>query len=245
MHHGLLRNSLACILPAGFTVGVIAQLCAIQHALDPAYLVKALAVFATGAAVVLVGLPKHHPFASFGAANQVTLARGVLVALLAGLIGERSDTGAPALAVALATTVAVLDGVDGWLARRTRMASGFGARFDMETDAVLIMVLAVLAWQFGKAGPWVLSCGLLRYAFVSLGLVLPWLRNPLPPSERRKAIAVVQMIALIVTLAPVVPVAMSAPAAALALAALSLSFLVDIVWLFQNASQARTTVSPQ
>jgi hypothetical protein len=53
------------------------------------------------------------------------------------------------------------------------------------------------------------------------------------------------MIALIVTLAPVVPVAMSAPAAALALAALSLSFLVDIVWWFQNASQARTTVSPQ
>jgi phosphatidylglycerophosphate synthase len=245
VHHGLLRNSLACILPAGLTVGVIAQLCSIHFALEPAYLAKAVAVFAAGAAVVLIGLPKHHPFASFGAANQVTVARGVLVALLAGLIGERSDTGAPALAVALATTVAVLDGVDGWLARRTRMASGFGARFDMETDAALIMVLAVLAWQFGKAGVWILCCGLLRYAFVSMSLVLPWLRNPLPPSDRRKAIAVVQMIALIVTLAPVVPVAMSAPVVAMGLAALSLSFLVDIIWLFQNASQVRATVSPQ
>jgi phosphatidylglycerophosphate synthase len=224
---------------------VIAQLCSIHFALEPAYLAKAVAVFAAGAAVVLIGLPKHHPFASFGAANQVTVARGVLVALLAGLIGERSDTGAPALAVALATTVAVLDGVDGWLARRTRMASGFGARFDMETDAALIMVLAVLAWQFGKAGVWILCCGLLRYAFVSMSLVLPWLRNPLPPSDRRKAIAVVQMIALIVTLAPVVPVAMSAPVVAMGLAALSLSFLVDIIWLFQNASQVRATVSPQ
>jgi phosphatidylglycerophosphate synthase len=243
VHHGLLRNSLACILPAGLTVGVIAQLCAIDLGLDPAYLAKTVAVFATGAAVVLIGLPRHHPFASFGAANQVTLARGVLVALLAGLIGERSDTGAVVLAVALATTVAVLDGVDGWLARRTRMASDFGARFDMEMDAALIMVLAVLAWCFGKAGGWVLACGLLRYAFVGASVLLPWLRNPLPPSERRKAIAVVQMVALIVALAPVVPVALSAPVAAIGLAALSLSFLLDIVWLFQNTSQARATVS--
>ena len=69
-----------------------------------------------------------------------------------------------ALAMALATVVAVLDGIDGWLARRTGMASDFGARFDMETDAALIMVLALLAWQFGKAGVWVLASGLLRYA---------------------------------------------------------------------------------
>jgi phosphatidylglycerophosphate synthase len=245
VHHGLLRNSLACILPAGLTVGVIAQLCAIDLKLDSAYLAKTVAVFAAGAAVVLIGLPRHHPFASFGAANQVTLARGVLVALLAALIGERSDTGAVVLAVALATTVAVLDGVDGWLARRTRMASDFGARFDMETDAALIMVLAVLAWHFGKAGVWVLACGLLRYTFVGASVLLPWLRNPLPPSERRRAIAVVQMVALIVALAPVVPVALSAPVAGIGLVALSLSFLLDIVWLFQNASQARTTVSQQ
>jgi phosphatidylglycerophosphate synthase len=245
VHHGLLRSSLACILPAGLTVGVIAQLCMIHLALEPAYLAKTVAVFAAGAAVVLIGLPRHHPFAEFGAANQVTVARGVLVALLAGLIGERADTGAPVLAVVLATTVAVLDGVDGWLARRSRMASAFGARFDMETDAALIMVLAVLAWLFGKAGLWVLSCGLLRYAFVGASVLLTWLRAPLPPSGRRRAIAVVQMVALIIALAPMVPVALSAPVAAIGLLALSLSFLLDSVWLFQNASQARTSVSPQ
>jgi phosphatidylglycerophosphate synthase len=245
VHHGLLRNSLVCILPAGLGVGVIAELCILHLALDPAYLLKAVAVFAVGAAVVLLGLPRHHPFASFGAANQVTLGRGMLVALLAGLIGERSDTGAPVLAVALATTVAVLDGVDGWLARRTRMTSDFGARFDMETDAVLIFVLALLAWLFGRAGIWVLVGGLLRYVFVAAGRVLPWLRQSLPPSGRRRAIAVVQMVALIVTLTPVVPVALAAPAAAIGLAAVSLSFVLDVVWLLQNASQVRATVSSQ
>src|ERR1700722_19203703 len=58
VHHGLLRNSLACILPAGLTVGVIAQLCAIGLKLDSAYLAKTVAVFAAGAAVVLIGLPR-------------------------------------------------------------------------------------------------------------------------------------------------------------------------------------------
>jgi phosphatidylglycerophosphate synthase len=245
VHHGLLRNSLACILPAGLTVGVLAQLCVIHLTLEPDYLLKTVAVFAAGAALVLIGLPRHHPFAAFGAANQVTVARGVLVALLAGLIGERSDTGAPQLAVVSATIVAVLDGVDGWLARRSRMASAFGARFDMETDAALILVLAVLAWLFGKAGLWVLACGVLRYAFVGAAVLLPWLRAPLPPSERRRAIAVVQMVALIIALAPEVPVALSAPVAAIGLCALSLSFLLDIVWLLQNGSQERASVSPQ
>ena len=43
-----------------------------------------------------------------------------------------------------------LDGVDGWLARRSGIASAFGARFDMEIDALLILVLAVLAWRSAR-----------------------------------------------------------------------------------------------
>lgn len=227
------------------TVGVIAELCSLHFDLDPAYLPKTVTIFAAGAAVVLLGLPRHHPFGSFGAANQVTLGRGALVALLTGLIDEHSDTGVALLAVALATAVAVLDGVDGWLARRTRMASAFGARFDMEMDAALIMVLAVLAWQFGRTGAWVLCGGLLRYAFVGAGRLLPWLRQRLPPSRRRQTVAVVQMVALIATLAPFVPTALAAPVAAIGLIAVAASFLLDIAWLLQNASQARATVPSQ
>jgi phosphatidylglycerophosphate synthase len=132
---------------------------------------------------------------------------------------------------AVATGAAVLDGVDGWLARRTSLSSAFGARFDMETDALLIMVLAVLAWQFGKAGVWVLGSGLLRYLFLAAGRALPVLRHPLPPSRRRKVIAVVQIVALIVTVAPFVPVALSVLVAAVVLGLLTLSFLVDVLWL--------------
>jgi len=135
----------------------------------------------------------------------------------------------------------MLDGVDGWLARRTSLASAFGARFDMETDALLIMVLAVLAWQFGKAGVWVLGSGLLRYAFIASGWALPALRQPLPPSQRRKTLAVVQVVALIVTVAPFVPTRLSVLVAAVALGTLMLSFLVDVVWLFRNPARSRAS----
>jgi phosphatidylglycerophosphate synthase len=93
---------------------------------------------------------------------------------------------------------AVLDAVDGRLARASGMASRFGARFDLETDAALVMILAVLAWQFGQAGPWVLAIGLARYGFVLAGRVWTWLRRPLAPSFRRQAVAAVQMAALLV-----------------------------------------------
>jgi phosphatidylglycerophosphate synthase len=242
-HRGLLRSALIYILTAALLIGAIAEAATNLLDLSGAYLPKVMIAVIAGAALVLVGLPKHHPFGSFGAANQVTAARGALVALLIGLIGERTDTGVPTLATVVATAVAVLDGVDGWLARRSHMTSSFGARFDMETDALLIMVLAALAWQFGKAGIWVLFSGLLRYAFVAAGIAVPWLRYPLPPSQRRKAVAVVQVIALILVIAPFVPAAAATAIAAVGLCALTLSFLKDIVWLFQNAAQSRTTAS--
>jgi phosphatidylglycerophosphate synthase len=167
------------------------------------------------------------------------------VALLAGLIGERSDSGAPQLAVAVGVVAAVLDGADGWFARRTGMASAFGARFDMETDALLIMALAALAWQFGKAGPWVLLSGLLRYLFVASGRIVTSLRQPLPASNRRKCIAVAQLVALLVTVAPFVPVTWSAPVAAAGLCALVASFAVDVAWLLQTAARSRVMTSPR
>ena len=177
----------------------------------------------------------HHPFPRFGPANQVTMVRACLVAIVAGFIGEPSLPSAGWIVVWAAVVTTVLDGVDGWLARRTGMASAFGARFDMETDALLIQVLAILAWQYGKAGPWVLISGLLRYQFVAAGWVLPWMREPLFPSVRRKTICVVQIVGLILTiLPPIVPPASEWLAAA-SLAALAYSFLVDTFWLWRQA----------
>jgi phosphatidylglycerophosphate synthase len=111
------------------------------------------------------------------------------------------------------------------------MASAFGARFDMETDAFFILVLSILAWQHGKAGAWVLLCGLMRYAFVAAGWVLPWMAGPLRSTARGKAVAFAQIAGLSVALAPPVPPPTSVVVAAVTLAALAWSFAVDIQWL--------------
>jgi len=85
--------------------------------------------------------------------------------------------------VAIAVIGVALDGVDGRLARSRNTSSDFGARFDMEIDALLILVLAVLVWNLEKAGMWILAAGLLRYAFVLASYPLPWMERALPRSR--------------------------------------------------------------
>ncbi|WP_326540865.1 CDP-alcohol phosphatidyltransferase family protein [Pseudorhodoferax sp.] len=230
----LLRRDAARALALG-ALALLAFAAAVTAAagLGPWFVPKALALFGLGAACVWHGLAAHAPHARFGAANAVTLARLALVALLAAAAGEplASAPGTAWAAVALATLAATLDAVDGPLARRSGQASAFGARFDMETDALLILVLSVLVLQFGKAGAWVLACGGMRYAFVLAARAWPWLDAPLPPSLRRKTVCVLQIVALIVCLAPAVPLPWSTAIAALGLLALACSFATDIAWL--------------
>ena len=221
---------LATIARAGLPVGAL-------------YPLKAATVLALVMIVAISLVRAHHQFARFGPANQLTTARAVLVALVAGLIGEPKVPLVAAAATGAAAIVTGLDGVDGWLARKSTIASEFGARFDMEVDALLIMALAILAWQHGKAGGWVLLSGLLRYAFVAAGWLAPWLARPLPPSRRRQTICVVQIVGLCLATAPIVKAPLSALAAATALAALVGSFLVDIVWLWRMKCLGREYLS--
>jgi phosphatidylglycerophosphate synthase len=193
-------------------------------------------VFAGVMLLAMAGLRGGHPFACFGAANQVTTLRAALAVLVAGLVVEPSLPALAAAAASAALVVTMLDGIDGWLARRTGMSSEFGARFDMEVDAFLILVLAMLAWRHGKAGWWILLAGLLRYLFVFAGRLWAWMERPLRPSFRRQTICVVQIVGLIVTLVPGVPPPASTAVAALTLTALCYSFMIDTVWLWRNAS---------
>ena len=200
------------------------------------YPLKAGALFAAIMLLSMGFLQRHHPFARFGSANQTTAMRAMLVALVASLVGEPRVPSVALAAVAASVAVTLLDGVDGWLARRNRIASDFGARFDMEIDALLILVLSVLAWRFEKAGAWVVLSGSLRYAFIAAGTVAPRLRAVLPPSRRRQAICVIQIAALTLAMVPAIQPPPSALLAAAALMTLSYSFLVDTLWLWRHAA---------
>jgi len=175
----------------------------------------------------------RHSSVEVGPANAVTLARGILVALVAALIGEHA---APHLwpAVAAALVALAMDGLDGHVARRTGTSSPYGARLDMELDALLTLALSVLVWQTGRAGAWVIASGAMRYAFVAAAVPLPWLNAPLPPRYRRKVVCVVQIGSLIVCLLPPLSPPLTTAVAAAGLAALTWSFTADVVWLWRR-----------
>jgi phosphatidylglycerophosphate synthase len=197
------------------------------------YPAKVASVAAAITIVAAFGRRSHHPFQRFGPANQITTVRALLVAFVAGFIGEAPGSSAvPAIVAGTAATI--LDAADGWMARRTGMASAFGARYDMEVDALLILALAALAWQNGKAGPWILAAGLLRYAFIAAGWIWPWMRAPLTPTFRAKAICAVQIVSLLLCLLPPIDPPASPAIAAAGLAALTYSFAVDTMRLWNS-----------
>src|SRR5256885_407395 len=200
------------------------------------YAWKAPMAFAALMIVSLGFLQEHHPFAHFGPANQVTTVRALVVALIVGLVGELRLPVLAGTAAAASIVVTLLDGVDGWLARRHQTASVYAARFDMEVDALLILALSILAWRFQKAGVWVIASGVMRYAFVAAGAWWRWLQAPLPRSRRRQTVCVVQVAALTIALVPFVPPAASGAIAAIALAALTCSFFVDTLWLSRRTA---------
>jgi phosphatidylglycerophosphate synthase len=196
------------------------------------HVLTGLACYAIMSAIVIVTVGLGRGRAGFGIANQVTLLRAGLVCLAGGalLAGGPPSVSGWSLAALVATALS-LDAVDGWLARRLTLASGFGARFDLEIDALLILVLALLVWQSGHVGPWVLAIGLLRYVFVLTSWYFPALRGPLPPSRRRQAVCVQQGVSLLVCLLPPVGSLFANVSAGLALLTLLASFASDIIYL--------------
>jgi phosphatidylglycerophosphate synthase len=174
-----------------------------------------------------------------GGANAVTFVRLLLIAPLIALLAEPPSAALAWIAIAIAGFVLVLDGIDGWVARRFGTVSDFGARFDMETDALLILVLSALALHFDKAGAWILGAGLIRYAFVGAGKVWPWMNAALPASRRRQTVCVVQIVSLLVCLAPIVGRPWSSAVGALGLVVLTCSFFVDVRWLAGRAGHTR------
>ncbi|MFF3244913.1 CDP-alcohol phosphatidyltransferase family protein [Streptomyces sp. NPDC002870] len=176
---------------------------------------------------------------SFGAANRVTLARATLVGGVTALVADSFESPPPVtLLVALTTVALILDAVDGKVARRTGTASPLGARFDMEVDAFLILVLSI--YVATSLGPWVLLIGTMRYAFVAAARVLPWLNGALPASTARKTVAALQGIVLLVVGAGVFPPLAAFAAVFSALALLIWSFGRDIRWLWRVRDRGAT-----
>ncbi len=172
-----------------------------------------------------------------GPANVVTFVRAVLSCVVAGLVvASFGGVDHVRAVVVLATVALVLDWVDGQVARRTHTESAFGARFDMEVDAFLILVLS--AYVAATFGIWVLAIGLARYLLLAAERVLPWLRRPSPPRYWGKVVAALQGVVLTVAAADVLPAVVTWVLLVVALALLAESFGRQAWWLWRTRDGA-------
>ncbi|MFP4643674.1 MAG: CDP-alcohol phosphatidyltransferase family protein [Spirochaetales bacterium] len=190
--------------------------------------------------ILVLGYWRHGPLAW---ANRVTLIRAVLISIVAA--GTAVPLSSPGhwqwLGVALLALT--LDGVDGWIARRTDSRTSFGARFDMELDSLLILILSLGLMLKTPLGPWVLLIGLMRYAFVIAGWRFIWLQGDLFYSWRRKSVCVWQIAALLAALLPWVSQSAGRAITLSALLLLVYSFAVDIIWLYRRKPQVQSETS--
>ena len=222
-----------------WALGGVALLVGVSFAshLSVAGWVAGVAYLAVSSTLLSVGLARRG-MPRLGPANSVTTARSALVgAVTAVVVSSFGSPMPPALLVALVVPALALDAVDGWVARRTRSVTPLGARFDMEVDAFLLLVLSVSAGPM--LGWWTLAIGLMRYAFVAAAWVFPWLGAQLPPRYWRKVVTAVCGIALALAASALAPLPTVDVAVGIALALLVESFGRDVIWLVRTRATAR------
>jgi phosphatidylglycerophosphate synthase len=200
-----------------------------------AVMTAALLSYGLLAAVLLVSATRFGTLRSFGAANTITAVRLGLAALLIGMAFDAATTLSTWWPAALAGLAWLLDGLDGAVARRFGRESRFGALFDQESDALLILVLTLLLAVGGKVGYWIVAAGLMRYVLLAVGRVWPWLATPLPKSRFRSVVCAIMVGALVVCLVPPLATVSANTVAGIALLVLTLSFGKDLIWLLKNA----------
>jgi phosphatidylglycerophosphate synthase len=120
----------------------------------------------------------YTPNGSFGNANAVTSLRFLGVLWLATL----GHGASPLIVALLVAGLMLLDGADGAIARRSGTSSPFGAHFDVEIDALLVLVLGATLWQRERLDAWILWPGMLRYLYVLVVAVAP--AGEAPPRSR-------------------------------------------------------------
>lgn len=172
------------------------------------------------------------PSGRFGLANTVTSGR---LLLTFALVLRPEAWAGPTLALT-ALAILALDLVDGSLARRFDGQSRFGARYDMEVDAVFVLALSCALWSRGVAGVWVLVAGLWRYFFVVIPLLVPSRGGEAPRSLLYRSAYSVMVGCYLLAL--VAPPGYSGPIALLGTVVLSTSFLRSFWYRYRPPSAA-------
>jgi CDP-diacylglycerol--glycerol-3-phosphate 3-phosphatidyltransferase len=146
----------------------------------------------------------------FGLANGVTILRGGLYAVVAGFVVVPPSTGLAWVPAVCYGTGAVLDRLDGAMARTVGEQTELGTRLDMAFDTFGFGAAPLVAVLWGRLPVWYLSISAARYLFLAAIYWRRYRNRPVfdtPDSNLGKYLAGGQMGFITVALVPTVPVA--------------------------------------
>lgn len=160
--------------------------------------------------IVLIRLRREY-LGPLSAAMGVTLVRGLLISLVAGFALGPAPIGpalwAPGVVYGLAS---LADRLDGALARRMGAVTALGAKLDVTTDAVGLLVAPLVGVRWGRLPPWYLALAF-AYPLFRVALRLRRARGlavfpeRLRLDPRARFFAGVQMTVVAVALVPLLP----------------------------------------
>lgn len=174
---------------------------------------------------------EHQVLPRFGPGNLMTMIRGTLIAMLSGFLLLAKLPGLWGwLPAALYILSDITDFLDGYLARVSDVVTRLGETLDMNYDALGVLVVTLLAFQYGTVPWWYLPFGFARYLFL-LGLHFHQRAgrevHPLKPNNTRRLFAGLQMGFITVMLFPVLGPPGTTFAATLFLVPFLSMFLID------------------
>jgi CDP-diacylglycerol--glycerol-3-phosphate 3-phosphatidyltransferase len=131
---------------------------------------------------------------AWNVANAFTMLRVALVPVFAWLLVFREPS-APVLAAIVFAFAAATDAVDGWLARRLQLVSGFGQFLDPLADKILVGTALVPLAADGRLPWWAVAVILVREFLVGVVLRIELARRgrSLPASRLGKVKTITQI----------------------------------------------------
>ena len=141
----------------------------------------------------------YTPNKGFGAGNILTLIRVTLALVLMAKNDLSLALTAAAIMIALLS-----DGLDGWIARKSGMASPFGEVFDQESDALLFLAICLLLIEDRQVGLWILLPASYRYLFILFCRSIKPTEKAIQGTWVTRAIGITSVMALAICLAPIV-----------------------------------------
>jgi CDP-diacylglycerol---glycerol-3-phosphate 3-phosphatidyltransferase len=130
-------------------------------------------------------------------ANAFTFLRVALVPVFAWLLVVRQPS-APVLAAVVFAVAAATDGVDGWVARRYDLVSGFGVFMDQFADKLLIGTALVALAADDRLPGWAVGVILAReFAIVALRVWFARTGRAMPATRAGKTKTAAQILAVI------------------------------------------------